>query len=120
MYSSPPGHGAYIASLILGDEDRMVAWKGEVKTMADRIIRMRAELFEALNANGCPGDWKHVVKQIGMFTFTGLKPKQVALLTSKHHIHLTKDGRISMAGLSSTRVKYLADAIKDVVEAKNE
>lgn len=120
MYSSPPGHGAYIASIILGDPEKLAAWKAEVKVMAERIIRMRRELYEALLANGCPGTWEHVINQIGMFTFTGLKPKQVDLLTSKHHIYLTKDGRISMAGLNSARVPYLANAMKDVILAVNE
>jgi len=115
MYSSPPAHGARIAALILNDPARLTAWKAEVKIMADRIISMRKELHAALLANGCPGTWDHVINQIGMFTFTGLKPKQVEHLTSKHHIYLTKDGRISMAGLSGPRVKYLADAMKDAI-----
>eukprot|EP00667_Euglena_gracilis_P017712 EG_transcript_18732 len=55
MYSSPPGHGAYIASIILSDPAKLTAWKAEVKLMADRIIRMRQELYNALKANGCPG-----------------------------------------------------------------
>jgi aspartate aminotransferase len=120
MYSSPPGHGAYIASLILGDPARLAAWKAEVKLMADRIIRMRQELYAALKANGCPGSWEHVINQIGMFTFTGLKPKQVEYLTSQYHIYLTKDGRISMAGITSARVQYLADAIKGAVTTVSE
>uniref|UniRef100_A0A7S4G3Y9 aspartate transaminase n=1 Tax=Eutreptiella gymnastica TaxID=73025 RepID=A0A7S4G3Y9_9EUGL len=115
MYSSPPAHGARIAALILNDPARLTAWKAEVKIMADRIINMRKELHAALLANGCPGTWDHVINQIGMFTFTGLKPGQVEHLTSKHHIYLTKDGRISMAGLNGPKVKYLADAMKDAI-----
>jgi aspartate aminotransferase len=76
---------------------------------------MRKELHAAMLANGSPTTWDHVINQIGMFTFTRLKPKQVEHLTSKHHIYLTKDGRISMAGLSGPTVKYLADAMKDAV-----
>ena len=83
--------------------------------MADRIIQMRQELYDGLKANGCPGSWEHVVNQIGMFTYTGLKPAQVEILTNKWHVYLTKDGRISMAGLSSPKCKYLADAMKDAV-----
>jgi aspartate aminotransferase len=33
-----------------------------------------------------------------MFCFTGLTPEQVLKLTKEHHIYLTKDGRISVAG----------------------
>jgi len=115
MYSNPPKNGAQIASTILNDPVALTAWKAEVKTMADRIIQMRQELYDGLKANGCPGSWEHVVNQIGMFTYTGLKPAQVEILTNKWHVYLTKDGRISMAGLSSPKCKYLADAMKDAV-----
>ncbi len=36
-------------------------------------------------------------------------------MTEKHHIYMTKDGRISMAGLSGAKVPKLAAAIKDAV-----
>lgn len=36
-------------------------------------------------------------------------------LIKKHHIHLVKNGRISMAGVNSKNVNYIADAIKDAV-----
>jgi aspartate aminotransferase len=41
---------------------------------------------------GTPGDWSHIVKQIGMFTFTGLNSKQVAFMTKEYHIYMTSDG----------------------------
>jgi len=41
--------------------------------------------------------------------------EQVRVMTDKHHIYLTMDGRISMAGLSSTKCRYLAEAINDAV-----
>ncbi len=34
---------------------------------------------------------------------------------SKWHVHLTMDGRISMAGLSAAKAPYLAEAIVDVL-----
>jgi len=114
-YSSPPGYGARICSTILNDPARLTAWKAEVKVMADRIIQMRKDLYAALKDNGCPGSWEHVMNQIGMFTFTGMKPKQVGILTDKFHVFLTKDGRISMAGLSTPKCKYLADAMKAAI-----
>ena len=45
--------------------------------MADRIIRMRAALHAEIVRLGTPGNWDHIVTQIGMFTFTGLTPAQV-------------------------------------------
>ncbi|KAG9153184.1 hypothetical protein Leryth_020588 [Lithospermum erythrorhizon] len=115
MYSSPPLHGASIVATILKDRNMYDEWKVELKSMADRIISMRHQLFDALNSRGTPGDWSHIIKQIGMFTFTGLNPEQVAFMTKEFHIYMTSDGRISMAGLSSLTVPHLADAIHAAV-----
>lgn len=38
---------------------------------------------------------------------------QVENMTKKWHVYMTKDGRISLAGLSSAKAEYLADAIID-------
>ncbi|OMO87981.1 Aspartate/other aminotransferase [Corchorus capsularis] len=115
MYSNPPIHGASIAATILKNSDMYNEWKVELKAMADRIISMRKQLFDALTAKGTPGDWSHIIKQIGMFTFTGLNSDQVAFMTKEYHIYMTSDGRISMAGLSSSTVPHLADAIHAAV-----
>ncbi|KAJ8639674.1 hypothetical protein MRB53_016368 [Persea americana] len=34
-------------------------------------------------------------------------------MTNKWHVYMTKDGRISLAGLSLAKCEYLADAIID-------
>jgi hypothetical protein len=41
-----------------------------------------------------------------MFCYSGLSPEQVDKLMTEHHVYLTKDGRISMAGVTSGNVKY--------------
>ena len=51
--------------------------QAEVKGMAERIIRMRSALHAEILKLGTPGNWDHIVTQIGMFTFTGLAPVQV-------------------------------------------
>jgi len=83
--------------------------------MAGRIQDMRQKLYDALKAKGIV--WDHLIKQIGMFGFTGLTAEQVEQLTKKHHIYLTIDGRISLAGLSTKTVPVLADAIHDVIHS---
>jgi aspartate aminotransferase len=83
--------------------------------MADRIISMRHQLYDTPKAHGTPGDWTHILKQIGMFTFTGLNPEQVQFMTREYHIYMTLDGRISMAGLSTKTIPHLADAINAAV-----
>jgi aspartate/tyrosine/aromatic aminotransferase len=40
---------------------------------------------------------------------------QVQVMTDKWHVYMTFDGRISMAGLSGSKCRYLAEAINDAV-----
>jgi aspartate aminotransferase len=86
--------GARLAAQILNSPELYKDWKVEVKGMADRIISMREALYDLLqNKYNTPGDWSHVKKQIGMFSYTGLKPEQVDALATHAHIYLTRDGR---------------------------
>lgn len=78
--------------------------------------KMRALLKDQLIKNGTKGNWDHITSQIGMFSFLGLTPKQCEQMISKHHIYMTSNGRISIAGLTTKNVEYVANAIKDVVE----
>lgn len=116
MYSNPPIHGARIVQTILSKPDLKKAWLQDVKKMADRIISMRTKLTEGLKSEGSTHDWKHITDQIGMFCFTGLKPDQVERLTKEFSIYLTKDGRISIAGVTSGNVGYLAHAVHQVTK----
>ena len=104
MYSNPPIHGSLIVSTILSDPELKKQWYAECKGMADRIISMRTllrEHTEAAQADTAEAsEWTHITDQIGMFCYTGLTEPQVERMISKHHIYLTKDGRISMAGMS--------------------
>jgi aspartate/tyrosine/aromatic aminotransferase len=45
-----------------------------------------------------------------------LSRAQVENMTKKWHVYMTKDGRISLAGLNKARSGYLADAIIDSVD----
>uniref|UniRef100_A0A672SGJ7 Aspartate aminotransferase n=1 Tax=Sinocyclocheilus grahami TaxID=75366 RepID=A0A672SGJ7_SINGR len=84
--------------------------------MADRIIKMREMLVSNLKKEGSTQNWQHVTDQIGMFCFTGLKPEQVERLIKEFSIYMTKDGRISVAGVTSANVGYLAHAIHAVTK----
>eukprot|EP01123_Difflugia_compressa_P013205 TRINITY_DN599_c0_g1_i3.p1 TRINITY_DN599_c0_g1~~TRINITY_DN599_c0_g1_i3.p1 ORF type:complete len:433 (+),score=70.82 TRINITY_DN599_c0_g1_i3:85-1383(+) len=116
MYSNPPIYGARVIAEILNDGELSKEWRTEVKLMADRIISMRQQLVDNLKKIGSKKDWSHITNQIGMFCFSGLNPSQVQTLREKWHIYMTGDGRISMAGVSSEKVKYLAEAIHDVTK----
>jgi aspartate aminotransferase, cytoplasmic len=113
--SNPPIYGAKIASIVLNDPKLFKEWEEDLSTMSGRIINMRKSLKSELDALSTPGNWDHIMNQIGMFSFTGLTEVQVLELRSKWHVYMTKNGRISMAGLNTGNVKYFADAVDDVV-----
>lgn len=114
LYSNPPVHGARIVSTVLTDAALNKQWLGEVKGMADRIIKMRTLLKENLEKLGSKHNWDHITSQIGMFAYTGLNAEQVTKLTNEHSVYATKDGRISVAGITSDNVGRLAEAIYKV------
>jgi aspartate aminotransferase len=114
MYSNPPIHGARIASEILNSGELYGQWLGEVKGMADRIITMRALLKENLEKLGSKHDWSHITRQIGMFAYTGMGPAEMEKLAKEYSVYATKDGRISVAGITSGNVGRLAEAIYKV------
>ncbi|KAH8555210.1 aspartate aminotransferase [Umbelopsis sp. PMI_123] len=117
LYSNPPINGARIVSTVLNTPELKQEWLGEVKLMANRIIDMRQKLKGHLeNDFGSKLNWNHITDQIGMFCYSGLKPEQVDKLRDDWHIYLTRDGRISIAGISSHNVKYLAEAIHNVTK----
>jgi len=116
LYSNPPITGARIAEKILNTPDLYKVWLGDIKTMANRIISMRSKLREALEREGSSRNWQHITDQIGMFCFTGMKPEQVERLTKEFSIYLTKDGRISVSGITTANVDYLAKAMHTVTK----
>lgn len=116
MYSNPPLTGPRLVATVLNTPELYQEWLKEVKMMADRIISMRSQLKNNLKEVGSKHNWDHITKQIGMFCFTGLTPEQVEKLAKEHHVYLTKDGRISIAGISSGNVKYLAESIHSVTK----
>uniref|UniRef100_A0A5B7A105 Aspartate aminotransferase n=1 Tax=Davidia involucrata TaxID=16924 RepID=A0A5B7A105_DAVIN len=114
MYSNPPIHGARIVANVVGNPALFNEWKEEMELMAGRIKNVRQKLYDSLSAKEKSAkDWSFILKQIGMFSFTGLNKAQSDNMTNKWHVYMTKDGRVSLAGLSSAKCEYLAGAIID-------
>lgn len=61
----------------------------EVHGMANRIIKMREQLAANLKNEGSTHNWQHVIDQIGMFCFTGLKPEQVHTNKRPHPLFIS-------------------------------
>jgi len=115
LYSNPPKHGANIVKVVLKDAGLTQEWRDELKIMSGRIIAMRKALFDELKRLGTPGDWTHITSQIGMFSYTGLNVKQSENMINKHHVYMLKNGRVSMAGVTTKNVAYIAQAIDESV-----
>lgn len=113
--STTPAFGSRIVEKILNTPKLFDQWKSEVKMMADRIIEMRHALRSKLETLHTPGKWSHITEQIGMFSFTGLSEPQVKRLVNEFHIYLLNNGRVSMAGLNTSNVDYVAECIHKVV-----
>ncbi|KAI8867351.1 mitochondrial aspartate aminotransferase-like protein [Ramicandelaber brevisporus] len=117
MYSNPPINGPRIVDIVLGDQELRAEWDEEVKTMANRIIDMRTKLKHHLVSDlKSERNWDHVTRQIGMFLYSGLDAAQCDRLRDEFHIYMTRDGRISVAGVTSGNVKYLAESIHEVTK----
>jgi len=115
MVSNPPSHGARIVDTVLADPKLYQEWRDCIRTMSSRIISMRKELRQKLEDLGTPGDWSHITTQIGMFSYTGLTQEMCIFLKEEKHLYLLKSGRISMCGVTSSNVDYVARAINEAV-----
>ncbi|WIA37238.1 hypothetical protein OEZ86_014186 [Tetradesmus obliquus] len=116
MYSNPPLHGALLVSKILHDADLKQQWYQEVGVMAARIKDMRGLLRQNLQQLGSPHNWQHITDQIGMFCYTGMSGEMVDTLAASHSIYMTRNGRISMAGVNTKNVGRLAEAMHAVTK----
>lgn len=80
MYSNPPVHGARIVANVVGDGTLFGEWKEEMEMMAGRIKGVRQELHDYLVGLNPDKDWSFILRQIGMFSYTGLSEAQVVTL----------------------------------------
>jgi len=114
-YSNPPAHGAAIVATVLSDPELYAEWEREVKTMRDRINRMRYLFVERVAAKGVTRDFSFVKRQRGMFSFSGLTKEQVNTLREKYSIYVLGSGRINVAGMTEANIETLCQAIADIL-----
>lgn len=114
LWSTPPDHGAAVVATILGDPALKRLWADEVDAMRQRIAMLRVGLVEALQPHGLSERFAHIAAQRGMFSYTGLSPRQVTHLREKHSVYMVGTGRANIAGADAARLQVLAAAIADV------
>jgi aspartate aminotransferase len=117
IYSMPPDHGAAIAHEILDNSALRESWTDEVASMRKRIQGLRHDVVQQLK-QACPQrDFSFIESQRGMFSYLGITVEQVHALQSQHHIYMTDDSRVNIAGLRQQNIEYVAQAIAKVLSA---
>jgi aromatic-amino-acid transaminase len=114
-YSNPPTHGGQIVATVLTTPELRAAWERELAQMRDRIRSMRAQLVERIHARVAGADFRFVLGQRGMFSYSGLTRTQVQRLREEHSVYAVDTGRICVAALNSANIDYVADAIARVI-----
>jgi aspartate aminotransferase len=111
IYSMPPDHGAAIAACIFADSNLRESWITELATMRNRIKDMRLLLARQLRAITADDSFDFIEAQRGMFSLLGVSKVVVDRLRDEHHIYMTGDSRMNLAGIMPHNAAYVAQSI---------
>jgi aromatic-amino-acid transaminase len=114
-YSSPPSFGGQVVSTILGSPELAKLWEKELGAMRERIVTLRHALIERLAIHAPHVDFGFMLRQRGMFSYSGLTKEQVARLRNEFSVYAIDSGRICVAALNARNTDYVARAIAAVV-----
>ena len=115
IYSSPPAHGAFVAAAVMDTPELFAGWQDEVTQMRERIKAMRQKFVDLLQEYGAKQDFGFIVRQNGMFSFSGLTAEQVDRLRDEFAIYAVRSGRINVAGITDANIRYLCECIVKVL-----
>jgi aromatic-amino-acid transaminase len=118
LYSSPPTVGSQIAARLIMDPVLRAMWSQEVAGMRGRIQSMRQTLYELLVPQVPAHDFSYLRRQCGMFSFTGMTPREVDDLRETYGVYLVRSGRMCIAGLNEGNVARTAGAIASVLQRR--
>ncbi len=113
LYSNPPKHGAALTRIVLDDAELRELWVQELDVMRGRIAGVRQQLVDGLALRHTGMDFSFIVRQKGMFSFSGLNDAQVEFLRKEKGIYMVKGGRINVAGLTPDSLDYVCDSIAE-------
>lgn len=114
-YSNPPTQGGQIVATVLTTPELRKLWEDELAAMRVRIRDMRHKMAERLTEKSPGKNFDFVIRQNGMFSYSGLTKEQVARLREEFSIYAIDTGRICVAALNSGNVDRVVDAIAKVV-----
>ena len=98
-------------------EDTELRSQGEVELagMRERINGMRTLFVETMKQKTPGRDFSFIIRQLGMFSFSGLTSVQVDELRSDYSIYIVGSGRINVAGMTEANMDRLCGAIASVL-----
>ncbi|MFU9137711.1 amino acid aminotransferase [Erwinia tasmaniensis] len=114
-YSNPPAHGAAVVATILSNKALRAIWEQELTDMRQRIHRMRQLFVNTLQEKGAKGDFRFIISQNGMFSFSGLSKDQVIRLREEFGVYAVNSGRVNVAGMTPDNMSPLCEAIVAVL-----
>ena len=114
-YSNPPTHGGKIVAAVLTSPELRALWEKELAHMRDRIRDMRKLLVEKIKARAPQADFSFVIRQNGMFSYSGLKKEQVLRLRDELGVYAIDSGRICVAALNTGNIDYVAESVAKVI-----
>jgi aspartate aminotransferase len=116
IWSMPPDHGAAIVQAVLGEPSLRAQWMEEVAAMRSRIRGLRREVVQQLREHCPQRDFGFIAEQRGMFSYLGIDASQVRALREQHHVYMTDDSRMNVAGLRRGNLEYFARAVGTVLK----
>jgi aromatic-amino-acid transaminase len=114
-YSNPPTHGGQTVAIALSTPELRKLWEEELAGMRVRIREMRHALVAKLKEKAPGHDFDFVIKQRGMFSYSGLTKAQVERLRNEFSVYAVDTGRICVAALNSRNIDTVVDAIAKVL-----
>jgi aromatic-amino-acid transaminase len=114
-YSNPPMHGGQVVATALATPELRQLWEEELAGMRVRIKAMRQAMVDKLKSKAPGHDFDFVVRQRGMFSYSGLSKAQVERLKNEFSIYAVDTGRICVAALNSRNIDRVVDAIAKVL-----
>ena len=115
LYSNPASHGGNTVAMVLQDAELKAQWIAELDEMRARIKAMRQKFVDLLQEYGAKQDFGFIVRQNGMFSFSGLTAEQVDRLRDEFAIYAVRSGRINVAGITEANIRYLCECIVKVL-----
>ncbi len=114
-YSTPPTHGGAVVAAVMADPALRAMWEKELGDMRVRIKAMRQKLVDGLKAAGITQDMGFITRQIGMFSYSGLRKDQMVRLRNEFGVYGTDTGRMCVAALNSKNIDYVCASIAKVI-----